>query len=70
MIEQGAILTSDDAIIWKPFEIFEFGNLINDPTPRTHYFKEALTTRYVRIETKTIAGGKKTAAIAEIDFFE
>ncbi|WP_223552130.1 alpha-L-fucosidase [Aestuariivivens sp. NBU2969] len=70
MIEQGAILISDDAIIWKPFEIFEFGNLINDPTPRTHYFKEALTTRYVRIETKTIAGGKKTAAIAEIDFFE
>lgn len=70
MIEQGLIKTSDDGKTWKFFESFEFGNLINDPTPRTHYFKEAVSTRFVRIESKTIAGGQKQAAIAEIDFFE
>ncbi len=70
MIEQGRILVSVNAIKWKPLESFEFGNLINDPSPRTHYFKEAVSTRFVRVESKTIAGGEKQAAIAELDFFE
>lgn len=70
MIEQGVVKISQDGKSWKEVESFEFGNLINDPTPRTHYFKEAVHTRFVRIESKTIAGGKKQAAIAELDFFE
>lgn len=70
MIEQGTVLVSKDAINWKPFEAFEFGNLINDPSPRTHYFKEKVSTRYIRLESKTIAGNGKQAAIAELDFFE
>ncbi len=70
MIEQGVIKISNDGKSWKLFESFEFGNLINDPTARTHYFKETLSARFIRIESKTIAGGKKQAAIAELDFFE
>ena len=70
MIEHGVVKVSNDGKSWKVLEEFEFGNLINDPTERTHYFKDAKIIRYVRIESKTIAGGKKTAAIAELDFFE
>ncbi|MFD1614119.1 alpha-L-fucosidase [Gelatiniphilus marinus] len=70
MIEKGTIKISNDGRNWQTFESFEFGNLINDPTPRTHQFKKELTTQYIRIESKVIAGGKKTAAIAELDFFE
>ncbi|MEE9361468.1 MAG: alpha-L-fucosidase [Cellulophaga sp.] len=70
MIEKGTISFSDDAVKWGKTIDFEFGNLINDPSPRKKYFKEAIQSRYARITSKVIAGGKKAAAIAEIDFFE
>ncbi|WOD42675.1 alpha-L-fucosidase [Hwangdonia lutea] len=70
MIEKGTIKVSNDGRNWKTIDGFEFGNLINDPVTRTHQFKSAVTTQYIRIESKVIAGGKKTAAIAELDFFE
>jgi len=68
MIEKGTIKTSTNGYSWKEVEDFEFGNLINDPTKRKHYFKKPLSTRYVRIESTVITGGKNSAAIAEIDF--
>ncbi|MET2984441.1 alpha-L-fucosidase [Aureibaculum conchae] len=68
MIEKGIIRISNDGKTWQLLEEFEFGNLINDPTPRTHYFKTPIKTQFVRIEAKTIAGGGRTAAIAELDF--
>ena len=70
MIEKGEIQISTDGQTWKAWEEFEFGNLINDPTPRRHYFKRSVNTRYVRIQSKAIAGGSRQAAIAEVDFFE
>ena len=68
MIEKGVIKTSSDGKSWKVLEDFGFGNLINDPSIRTHRFKVKIKTRYIRIESKVIAGDKKTAAIAEVDF--
>ncbi len=68
MIEKGRILIGDDGMNWKVLEEFEFGNLINDPTPRTHYFDGPVKTRFLRIESSSIAGGHQQAAIAEIDF--
>ncbi|MEM9143218.1 MAG: alpha-L-fucosidase [Bacteroidota bacterium] len=70
MIAQGAVKVSKDGKTWKAYETFEFGNLINDPTTRTHYFKKPIETRYVQIASKSIADGRKNAAIAELDFFE
>ncbi len=70
MIEKGVIQTSANGKSWRTVETFEFGNLINDPTARTHNFKNTVMARYVRIEAKVIAGGGDTAAIAELDFFE
>lgn len=68
MIESGTIKISTNGKTWKVVEDFEFGNLINDPTTRRHFFEAPVKTRYIRIESKVIAGGNKTAAIAEIDF--
>lgn len=70
MIEKGVIKISKDGKKWTLLEEFEFGNLINDPVTRRHYFKKTITTRYIQIESKVIAGDGKTAAISEIDFFE
>lgn len=66
MIENGMIKTSKDGESWQVLESFTFGNLINDPVKRTHYFKNPVSTRYIRIEATNIAGGGKTAAIAEL----
>ena len=70
MIEKGEIQISRNGQTWKVWEEFEFGNLINDPTPRRHYFDQPVKTRYVKIQSRAIAGGSRRAAIAEIDFFE
>lgn len=70
MIEEGLIKTSTDGKSWRTLEPFKFGNLINDPTPRTHYFNASVSTRFFRIESRVIAGGNKAAAIAEIDFLK
>src|SRR5690606_24686300 len=48
MIEEGVIKTSDDGRNWVTQETFRFGNLINDPTPRTHTFSAPATTRFIR----------------------
>jgi len=70
MMEKGIIQISNDGKNWTTAESFEFGNLINDPTARTHYFKNTITTKYIQIQATTIAGNKKNLAIAELDFLE
>ncbi|NQU53643.1 MAG: alpha-L-fucosidase [Bacteroidetes bacterium] len=68
MIERGTIKISTNGKSWKIVEDFEFGNLINDPTTRRYFFKNTVETRYIRIDSRVIAGGGKLATIAEIDF--
>lgn len=68
MIAKGEIQISKDGKNWETAEEFEFGNLINDPSPRTHRFAKDIKTRYIRIVTKEISNNSKSAAIAEIDF--
>lgn len=70
MIQKGTIYSSDDGLSWDEIESFEFGNLINDPSPRTHKFNSAFTTRYVKLVSKEIAGSNTSAAIAELDFYK
>lgn len=67
MMAKGVIKVSDDGKTWKEVERFEFGNLINDPSKRYHYFKKPVSARYVRVEATEIAAGGKVVAIAEFD---
>lgn len=70
MMEKGILKVSDDGTTWREAENFTFGNLINDPTTRTHLFKTVVTARYIQIESISIAGNDNTLTIAELDFFE
>ena len=70
MMERGVVKISNDGKHWKEVQSFEFGNLINDPSTRTHRLKEKVHARYIRIESKGIAGGGSSVAIAELEFFE
>ncbi|MCG8306808.1 MAG: alpha-L-fucosidase [Cytophagales bacterium] len=70
MIEKGNISVSNDGKKWSVLEVFEFGNLINDPTKRIWSFKSPVTTRYIRVRAERGAGGSQAAAIAELDLFD
>lgn len=69
MISKGTIKISDDNKIWKNAGIFEFGNLINDPTKRYFRFDKPVSGQYVRIEAIEITEKADTFIIAEIDVF-
>ncbi|NBA84787.1 alpha-1,3/4-fucosidase [Emticicia sp. CRIBPO] len=69
MMAKGIIKVSADGKTWQDAETFEFGNLVNDPSKRNHYFKKTHNTRYIRIDSAEIAAKGKTLAIAELDFF-
>nr|WP_321411297.1 alpha-L-fucosidase [uncultured Carboxylicivirga sp.] len=69
MIQRGVVEISSNGKSWVKADNFEFGNLINMPTTRTHYFKESVEAKFVRITTKEIAGDSQQAAIAEIELF-
>lgn len=69
MIEKGSISISEDGKLWTLVDHFEFGNLINDPVKRYHYFPKELTTRYVKIEANQIAAKGEVMTIAELDLF-
>jgi len=58
MIKKGTIYFSSNGIIWEYFDTFEFGNLINNPPPRAHYFNTKAAFRFVKIVVNTMAGNK------------
>ena len=66
-MEKGVFYISADGKSWKKAEDFEFGNLINDPTKRQHYFQQPVSARFVKIEATRIAAGGQVVAIAELD---
>lgn len=69
MLEKGLLKVSDDGKLWKEIGVFEFGNLINDPSVRTHRFENKVAARYIRIESLRIAGEGNSLSIAELDLF-
>jgi alpha-L-fucosidase len=69
LIDSGIFQISDDGKVWKDVESFAFGNLVNDPTKRYHYFKEAVKTRFIRITaTHSDTTGRKLN-IAEMEVY-
>ncbi|WP_114790268.1 alpha-L-fucosidase [Niabella yanshanensis] len=70
MMEKGAVHASADGKTWTTISNFEFGNLINDPTKRRHNFSTPVSAKYIKIESKEIAGKGNVLAIAELDLFE
>ena len=69
MMERGTVWISRDGKDWQKAEDFTFGNLINDPMKRYHYFRKPYTARYVKIEQTAAAANSGYASMAELDFF-
>jgi alpha-L-fucosidase len=69
LMQKGIVKVSNDGVTWKEVSTFTFGNLINDPTTRRHFFTTPITARYVQLQATEIAGGGTRVAIAELDFF-
>ena len=69
LIQHGVISVSRNGRQWKEIEEFEFGNLINDPTKRFHYFQKPIKARYFKMQPTRIAADHPSATIAEIDLF-
>ena len=68
MMAKGMLQVSADSKKWETVETFLFGNLVNDPTPRTHRFSRPVTTRYIRVVASEIAGDGNSLSMAELDF--
>ncbi|HIC8754515.1 alpha-L-fucosidase [Elizabethkingia anophelis] len=69
MMAKGIVEISADGKKWEAVSAFEFGNLVNDPSKRSLYFKQAVKARYVRVTAQEIAGNSQALTIAELDFF-
>lgn len=69
MLAKGTISISNDGVEWTKLEDFEFGNLINDPSQRFHYFENPVEARYIRIESTEIAANGDLVTVAEFDLF-
>ncbi|MBK1828147.1 alpha-L-fucosidase [Haloferula rosea] len=67
MVEAWRIETSPDGREWTKLEEGEFGNLLNDPSQRTHLFDEPGRTRWFRFVSLRGAQGKPYAGAAEIE---
>ncbi len=68
LMAKAKIQISNDGQTWETIETAEFGNLINDPSPRTHRFANKVTTRFVRLEIVGIEGNQESVSISEVDF--
>lgn len=69
LVAGGYIEVSLDGKHWNKAGNFTFGNLINDPTKRYHYFPETVEGRYFRMVFTEIAGGDSSVSMAELDIY-
>lgn len=54
-IVSGVVSISDDGLSWTEVSSFEFGNLVNDPSPRYVHFHNPVGGRYLRIVSESLA---------------
>lgn len=53
-IVSGIVSISDDGLSWTEVSSFEFGNLVNDPSPRYVHFHNPVGGRYLRIVSESL----------------
>lgn len=53
-IVSGVVSISDDGLSWTDVSSFEFGNLVNDPSPRYVHFHNLVGCRYLMIVSKSL----------------
>lgn len=53
-IVSGVVSISDDGLSWAEVSSFEFGNLVNDPSPRYVHFHNPVGCRYLMIVSESL----------------
>lgn len=53
-IVSGVVSISDDGLSWSEVSSFEFGNLVNDPSPRYVHFHNPVGCRYLMIVSESL----------------
>lgn len=53
-IVSGVVSISDDGLSWTEVSSFEFGNLVNDPSPRYVHFHNPVGCRYLRLVSESL----------------
>ena len=70
MAAAGYVETSQDGKQWVKAEDFTFGNIVNNPTKRYHYFNKPIKkARYIRIVITETAGSNQAVGAAEWEVF-
>ena len=69
MISRWQVLVSDNGSKWTKAGEYEFGNLINDPSPREQRLDKAVSGRYVKFVPLATTADSPCATIAELDIF-
>lgn len=67
LVEKFRLEISKDGQTWETLEEGTFGNLVNDPSSRIHWFESPVETRYFRFVSLEGAQGRPFAAAAEIE---
>lgn len=69
LLERGEVSISEDGMHWEDKGEFFFGNIVNDPSPRTWWCGALSSARCVRISVTAVAGSTGSVAVAEINVF-
>lgn len=70
LLQKGQLMVSTDGKTWETAGVFEFGNIINDPSTRTFHLPAAKQARYVKLEAIQTSGQGAELRVAEVDFME
>ena len=69
MISEMQVMVSNNGGKWRIVGNYEFGNLVNDPSPREQKFDKGVDARYVQFVPIRTADDSPCVTIAEIDIF-
>ena len=70
LLQKGEIFTSTDAKNWQPAGVFEFGNIVNDPSKRSYKFASPKQSRYIKLTVKQTSGNPAPLKAAYFDFLQ
>ncbi len=69
MISKWKVAVSDNGKKWRDAGTYEFGNLINDPSPREQRLSKMMKGRYVKLTPIETAENTPCVTVAEMDIF-
>lgn len=70
LLQKGEIFTSQDGNKWESAGVFEFGNIVNDPSKRSFKFASSKQGRYIKLSVKQTSGNPRPLQTENFDFLQ